>query len=92
MLEFRQTMDQHARDVVWTGDEFGPRGQRYASIQWHPHSAPRVVFYVDIMLSVDLSELKQIIARLEYEEAAVREAAVRDIEREREKDQAANRA
>ena len=64
MVEFRQTMDQYARDVLRDG-------KKIASIQWHPDCSPRIVWNVDILLSVDLSDIKLMTEELERRAATV---------------------
>ena len=61
MLEFRQTMDSHARAVYRVGrikEELG-------SIQWHPDREKRFVICADILGQLTLSEMKEIVAQLE---------------------------
>lgn len=59
MVEFRQTMDKCAMDVLRDG-------KKIASIQWHPFPGNRrIVWNVDILLSVDLSDIKLMVEELE---------------------------
>lgn len=66
MLEFRQTMDSHAMDVVrpctGLGDSrgYGPVG----SIQWHPSKQKRLVL-LNGMIDFTLSELRELVTELE---------------------------
>ena len=60
MITFRQTMDYHS-ESVYRGDEW------IASIQWHSARPPRIVWYTDNLLSVDLSDVEKIVARLKEE-------------------------
>lgn len=57
MLEFLGTMNQHAKSVLRDGIHI-------CSIQWHPERPPRVVWHVDILFSITLCELKEIVEEL----------------------------
>ena len=63
MVEFRQTMDQHARDVI-RRNNIGIIAT-IGSIQWHGERTKRFVMYTDIGDSLTLSEMKQIVTELE---------------------------
>lgn len=56
-LEFRMTMDQHARDVFRDGTFI-------CSIQWYPERSPRIVWRINILSSITLCELKEIVKEL----------------------------
>lgn len=57
-LEFRMTIDEHARDVFGDGKFIG-------SIQWHPDRPPRVVWHTDKLFSITLHDLQKIVEKLD---------------------------
>ena len=60
MLEFRQTMDDHAREI-YRNEEPKPIGH----ICWHPNHPKGVTLFGNIMVILTLSEMKQIVAAIE---------------------------
>jgi len=58
MIEFRNTMDQHAKDVYRNGN-------RIASIQWHQSISKRVVWCANGLLEVSIEDLREIISELD---------------------------
>ncbi len=58
MLEFRMTVDEHAKDVYLDG-------KFIASIQWHSRGRPKIVWHVDILLVMSLENVQRIVHELE---------------------------
>ncbi len=63
MIDFRPRMDKYALEVRRT--DSCDNSTIIASIQWHPGRAPRIVWDVDKLFSIDLWEVQLIVGRLE---------------------------
>lgn len=53
MIRFQMTQDPHSKDIFVDG-------QRIGSIMWHDTRPPLVVFSVNVLLNVNLDDLREI--------------------------------
>lgn len=84
-ISFQETEDPCVLDVIWQAEDHGPEYFCYASLHFHSYRSPRIVIKDHAVgLSIDLSEMKLIVDRLELAIRARKSIKAEDIRKAHE--------